>query len=97
MNKEKRIKLQQAWGGATENHLSMNLCCPRRLGVSPRPPQHRGVIFDAWSGRVGSYSATALVPKGHQGGRLGAKAQARGRKYKPRGTCTEAQNKLPGD
>jgi len=32
---------------------------------------------------VGSYSATALVPKGHQD-RLGAKAQARGRKYKLR-------------
>jgi len=27
------------------------------VGVSPRPPQHRGVMFNAWSGWVGSYSA----------------------------------------
>ena len=46
----------------------MNLCCPRRLGVSPRPPQHRGVMFNAWSDRVGSYSATASVPRHKLGG-----------------------------
>ena len=38
------------------------------MGVSPRPPQQRGVMPNAWSGRGG-----AIL-----GVRLGAKARAQG-------------------
>jgi len=36
--------------------------------ISPGLPQQRGVMCHVWPGRVGLYSASALVPKGHQGG-----------------------------